>query len=75
MGSGINLPEALGQLTHYGLDQKVVTVCGDSTFFHTILPGLVILTTVLRAYGVETISVSSSGVREGYLLSRVIKEV
>ena len=42
---------------------------------HTILPGLVILTTVLRAYGVETISVSSSGVREGYLLSRVIKEV
>lgn len=41
MGSGINLAEALGQLTHYGLDQKVVTVCGDSTFFHTILPGLV----------------------------------
>ena len=41
MGSGINLAEALGQLTRYGLDQKVVTVCGDSTFFHTILPGLV----------------------------------
>lgn len=41
MGSGINLAEALGQLTHYGLNQKVVTVCGDSTFFHTILPGLV----------------------------------
>lgn len=41
MGSGINLAEGLGQLTNYGLDQKVVTVCGDSTFFHTILPGLV----------------------------------
>lgn len=41
MGSGINLAEALGQLTHYGLDQKVVTVCGDSTFFHTIMPGVV----------------------------------
>lgn len=41
MGSGINVAEGLGQLTHYGLDQKVVTVCGDSTFFHTILPGLV----------------------------------
>ncbi|WP_186564278.1 phosphatase [Lawsonibacter celer] len=41
---------------------------------HTILPGLIILTTVLKAYGVETVSVSSSGVREGYLLSRVIKE-
>lgn len=41
MGSGINLAEGLGQLTNYGLDQKVVTVCGDSTFFHTIMPGLV----------------------------------
>ena len=41
MGSGVNLAEGLGQLTNYGLDQKVVTVCGDSTFFHTILPGLV----------------------------------
>ncbi|MBO4915853.1 MAG: 4Fe-4S binding protein [Oscillospiraceae bacterium] len=41
MGSGINLAEGLGQLTAYGLDQKVVTMCGDSTFYHSILPGLV----------------------------------
>ena len=41
MGSGVNLAEGLGQLTSYGLDQKVVTMCGDSTFFHTIIPGLV----------------------------------
>ena len=41
MGSGVNLAEGLGQLTAYGLDQKVVTMCGDSTFFHTIIPGLV----------------------------------
>ena len=41
MGSGINLAEGLGQLTPYGMDQPVVTMCGDSTFFHTILPGLV----------------------------------
>lgn len=41
MGSGINLAEGLGQLTAYGLDQKVVTMCGDSTFFHTVMPGLV----------------------------------
>ncbi|MBE7002738.1 MAG: indolepyruvate ferredoxin oxidoreductase, partial [Ruminococcaceae bacterium] len=41
MGSGINLAEGLGQLTAYGLDQKVVTMCGDSTFYHAILPGLV----------------------------------
>ncbi len=41
MGSGINLADGLGHLTAYGLEQKVVTMCGDSTFFHTILPGLV----------------------------------
>lgn len=41
MGSGVNVAEGLGQLTNYDLDQKVVTMCGDSTFFHTILPGLV----------------------------------
>ena len=39
---------------------------------HTILPGLAILTAVLDAYQVETVSVSTSGVREGYLLNRVI---
>ena len=41
MGSGVNIAEGLGQLTNYGLEQKVVTMCGDSTFFHTILPGIV----------------------------------
>ena len=39
---------------------------------HTILPGLAILTAVLKAYQVETVSVSSCGVREGYLLDRVM---
>lgn len=39
---------------------------------HTILPGLIILNTVLKTYGVETVSVSTRGVREGYLLDRVI---
>ena len=39
---------------------------------HTILPGLAILTAVLRAYEVETVSVSTCGVREGYLLNRVM---
>lgn len=41
---------------------------------HTILPGLVILTTVIRAYDVETIRVSTCGVREGYLLDRVMNK-
>ena len=35
------MAQGLGQLTAYGMDQKVATICGDSTFFHTILPGLV----------------------------------
>ena len=39
---------------------------------HTILPGLAILTGILNAYQVETVSVSACGVREGYLLQRVI---
>ena len=40
MGSGINLAEGLGQLSNFGMRQPVVTMCGDSTFFHTVLPGL-----------------------------------
>ena len=38
---------------------------------HTLLPGLVILNTVIKAYCVETVTVSTRGVREGYLLERV----
>ena len=36
----------------------------------SILPGLLILNAVLRACGAETVRVSASGVREGYLLTR-----
>ena len=39
---------------------------------HTILPGLIILNTILKTYGVETVAASNSGVREGYLLDRVM---
>ena len=41
MGSGISAAEGLGQLTRYGFDQPVVSLCGDSTFFHTVVPGLI----------------------------------
>lgn len=41
---------------------------------HTILPGLIVLKTVLKAFQVKTISVCRYGVREGYLLKRVLKE-
>ena len=39
---------------------------------HTILPGLAILCAVLKSYEVETVLVSPCGVREGYLLQRVM---
>lgn len=39
---------------------------------HTILPGLAILKEILDAYQVSTVTVSACGVREGYLLRRVM---
>lgn len=41
MGGGINMGEGLGQLTRFGFKQPVVALAGDSTFFHSCLPGLV----------------------------------
>ncbi|MCI7474325.1 MAG: phosphatase [Clostridiales bacterium] len=40
---------------------------------HTILSGLAILTAILDAYEVSTVLVSACGVREGYLLRRVME--
>ncbi|MDR2693156.1 MAG: hypothetical protein LBB74_02955 [Chitinispirillales bacterium] len=39
---------------------------------HTITPGLIILNTIIRKYDCKTISVSESGVREGYLIRNVL---
>lgn len=41
MGAGINMAEGLGQLTRFGFKQPVLALAGDSTFFHSCLPGLV----------------------------------
>jgi len=41
MGSGTGLAAGLGKLERFGLDQPVVSVCGDSTFFHASVPGLI----------------------------------
>ncbi|HQA07909.1 MAG TPA: thiamine pyrophosphate-dependent enzyme, partial [Syntrophomonadaceae bacterium] len=41
MGAGINMGEGLGQLSRFGFGQPVVALAGDSTFFHSCLPGLV----------------------------------
>jgi len=39
---------------------------------HTITPGLIILNTIIKKYDCKTISVSESGVREGYLIRNVL---
>lgn len=41
MGSGTGLASGFGSLRKFGLKQPVVSVCGDSTFFHTVMPALV----------------------------------
>ncbi|MBU2547658.1 MAG: indolepyruvate ferredoxin oxidoreductase [Proteobacteria bacterium] len=41
MGSGTGVASGFGKLKPFGLDQPVLSVCGDSTFFHAALPALV----------------------------------
>jgi indolepyruvate ferredoxin oxidoreductase alpha subunit len=41
MGSGMGLASGFGKLDFFGLDQPVLAVCGDSTFFHAVIPSLV----------------------------------
>ncbi len=41
MGSGTGLASGFGKLSQFGMDQPVISVCGDSTFFHSGIPPLV----------------------------------
>ncbi|MCB2225157.1 MAG: 4Fe-4S binding protein [Desulfarculaceae bacterium] len=41
MGSGLGVASGLGKLRDQGFRQPVISVVGDSTFFHAALPGLV----------------------------------
>ncbi len=41
MGSGTGVASGFGKLKSFGLNQPVVSVCGDSTFFHAGMPALV----------------------------------
>ncbi len=40
MGSGTGLACGFGQLYRFGLEQPVIAVCGDSTFYHAAMPAL-----------------------------------
>ena len=41
MGSGTGVASGFGKLGQFGMDQPVLTVCGDSTFYHSVIPALV----------------------------------
>lgn len=41
MGSGAGLAGGLGHLERFGYEQPVVSLCGDSTFFHATIPALI----------------------------------
>ncbi len=41
MGSGAGMASGFGKLGRFGFDQPVMAVCGDSTFFHAVMPALV----------------------------------
>jgi indolepyruvate ferredoxin oxidoreductase alpha subunit len=41
MGSGTGLATGFGKLKQFGFNQPVLSVCGDSTFFHAAIPALI----------------------------------
>ncbi len=52
--------------------QKILQIAPDR--IHTLIPGMVVLYTVLKNFGIESVTVSTSGVREGYLYHKVMKK-
>jgi len=41
MGSGAGVANGLGNLKQFGFNQPVIAICGDSTFYHAVIPSLV----------------------------------
>jgi len=41
MGGGVGVANGFGHLNQFGFSQPVIAVCGDSTFFHASIPGLI----------------------------------
>jgi len=41
MGSGTGIAGGFGQIKRFAMDQPVLAVCGDSTFFHAAIPALI----------------------------------
>lgn len=41
MGSGTGLASGFAKLGSFGFDKPILTVCGDSTFYHAVIPALI----------------------------------
>jgi len=41
MGSGAGIAGGFGKLGQFGMDQPILAVCGDSTFYHAVIPAVV----------------------------------
>ncbi|MGB5218653.1 MAG: indolepyruvate ferredoxin oxidoreductase subunit alpha, partial [Smithella sp.] len=41
MGSGTGLASGFAKLQAFGLDNPVMAICGDSTFYHAVIPALI----------------------------------
>jgi len=41
MGSGLGVASGFGKLGMFDMDQPVMAICGDSTFFHATIPALI----------------------------------
>ncbi len=41
MGTGLGLGSGFGQLGRFNFNQPVVSICGDSTFYHSSMPAIV----------------------------------
>lgn len=41
MGSGTGIASGFAKLGSFGLDKPVLAVCGDSTFYHAVVPALI----------------------------------
>lgn len=66
------LADLMGALEDSGISARelILRSCPDRV--HTIMPGLMVLQTVADRFGSERFKVSPYGVREGYLIERVL---
>ena len=66
------LQEMLRRLKKPGQEELRLLLKAVPERIHTLIPGLLALDTIAKIYGAQTITASACGVREGYLLDRVL---